>query len=323
MLSEFEIIQACFNQPGLAAVPGDVVRLGIGDDCTLLSVPSGKELAMSLDTLVAGVHFPEGADPMLVGYRALVVSLSDLAAMGAEPAGFTLGLTLPAADQDWLEGFSAGLKEAALAFRCPLLGGDTTRGPLTITIQVHGLNDAGKAILRSGARPGDAVYVTGSLGNAAFAIRELLGTEHMHDSARARYEQAFYRPMPKLALGHAAAGVVSAGIDISDGLLADLGHVCRLSGTGAQLALAAIPVGAPLQEYLPQQEALALALTGGDDYELLLTVSAVHEQALVALGEMLGLPPVRIGVITDGDTVECLDASGKPVTFAASGYRHF
>jgi len=151
----------------------------------------------------------------------------------------------------------------------------------------------------------------------------LLATDHMSDSARAMCEQAFYRPVPKLALGHAAAGVVSAGIDISDGLLADLGHVCRLSGTGAQVALAAIPLGASLQECLPQHEALALALTGGDDYELLLTVSAVHEQALVSLGEMLGVPLVRIGAITDGGAVECLDAAGKPVTFAASGYRHF
>ncbi len=323
MLSEFDIIQAYFNQPGLAALPNEVVRLGIGDDCALLSIPTGKELAMSLDTMVEGIHFPAGADSMLVGYRALGASISDLAAMGAEPAGFTLGLTLPSADQSWLEGFSAGLKECATQFGCPLLGGDTTRGPLAITIQVNGLVDAGKTIMRSGANPGDALYVTGTLGIAAFAIRELLSGRDMDSVARTRCEQAFYRPKPKLALGHAAAGVVSAGIDISDGLLADLGHICRLSCTGAQLSLAAIPLGTPLKQYQPKAEALALAVTGGDDYELLLTVSPAREQDLVSLGGMLDVPLTRIGIITDGDRIECLDALDKPTTFAASGYQHF
>ena len=323
MLSEFDIIKTCFNQPGLAAVPGDVVRLGIGDDCALLAIPSGRELALSMDTLVEGVHFPAGGDPALVGYRALGVNLSDLAAMGAEPVGFTLGLTLPLADRDWLEGFSAGLAECAGDYHCPLLGGDTTRGPLTITIQVHGLVETGKAIVRSGAKPGDAIYVTGSLGIAAYAIREMLADRDMDANTRQQSESAFYRPIPKLALGHAAAGIVSAGIDISDGLLADLGHVCRLSGTGARLSLPDVPLGTPLRNHLAPEEALALAMTGGDDYELLLTVSAAQEQALVSLGEMLDVSLHRIGVITAGDAVECLDASGKPVTFTASGYRHF
>lgn len=323
MLSEFDIIRACFDQPGLAATPGDVVRLGIGDDCALLSIPAGKELAISMDTLVEAVHFPAGAAPARVGYRALAVSLSDLAAMGAEPVGFTLGLTLPAADATWLEGFSAGLKQCGSEYRCPLLGGDTTRGPLTITIQVHGLVDAGKAITRSGAKPHDAIYVTGSLGNAAFAIRELLANPDMPDTSRAMCEQAFYHAMPKLDLGHAAAGIVSAGIDISDGLLADLGHVCRQSGTGAQLSMPDIPLGTPVAKHLPVEEALALAVTGGDDYELLLTVDPAREQALVSLGAMLNVPLHRIGVITGDEEIMCLDGTGKPVIFAASGYRHF
>lgn len=323
MPSEFDIIRACFDQPGLAAVPGDVVRLGIGDDCAVLAIPAGKELAVSMDTLVETVHFPASANPEGVGYRALAVNLSDLAAMGAEPAGFTLALTLPSADQAWLDGFSAGLRACAQEFRCPLLGGDTTRGPLTMTIQVHGLVDAGKAITRGGAQPGDAIYVTGALGIGAFTLRDLLAEPPGDPAGRQLSEQAFYHPVPRLSLGHAAAGIVSAGIDISDGLLADLGHICQSSGVGATLSMPAIPLGTPLKKYLQGEEALALVLTGGDDYELVLTVSPAREQALVSLGELLAVPLTRIGDIVAGEGVQCLDATGRAVTFPDSGYRHF
>jgi thiamine-monophosphate kinase len=276
-----------------------------------------------MDTLVEAVHFPAGAKPELIAYRALAVNLSDLAAMGADPAGFTLALTLPAADQGWLENFSAGLKACAGQYQCPLLGGDITRGPLTITIQVHGLVDAGKAITRSGAVPGDYIYITGSLGVAAFAIRELLAVDNLGETERELCEAAFYRPLPRLALGSAAAMVVSAGIDISDGLLADLGHVCRQSGAGARLSLPAIPLATPLQKYLPLEEALALAVMGGDDYELLLTVSPAREEALLALGRTLDVPLHKIGEIISGEGVQCLDESGSVVEFPDSGYRHF
>jgi thiamine-monophosphate kinase len=323
MLSEFDIIRTCFDQPGLAAVPGNVVRLGIGDDCALLAIPAGMELALSMDTLVEGVHFPAGANPELVAWRALAVNLSDLAAMGAEPAGFTLALTLPAADQGWLEKFSTGLKACAGEYHCPLLGGDITRGPLTITIQVHGLVDAGKAITRSGAVPGDCIYITGSLGESALAINLLLNPAGLDNADRERWEQTFYRPLPRLTLGMAAAAVVTAGIDISDGLLADLGHICRLSRTGARLSLPAIPLATPLQKYLPLEEALVLAVTGGDDYELLLTVSPAREDALLALGRTLDVPLHKIGEIISGEGVQCLDGSGRVVDFPDSGYRHF
>ena len=322
MLSEFDIIASCFNQPGLAAEPGDIVRLGIGDDCALMSIPAGKELAVSMDTLVEDVHFPADAPAHLLGYRALAVNLSDLAAMGAQPAGFTLALTMPRADADWLQGFSQGLKECANQFGCFLMGGNTARGPLNLTLQVHGLVTSGQAITRSGAVPGDSIYVSGNLGRPALAIRQLLDSE-ADPKEKDQWELAFYKPVPRLALGSGVSGIASAGLDISDGLLADLGHICEMSKVGAQFDMASMPVAPELVARLPVDEALALALTGGEDYELVLTVSPDREQELLEQAGMLNVPLHRIGSITAGDGVICLDAQGDPVTFSSEGWRHF
>lgn len=323
MLSEFDIIQQYFAQPGLAANTNEAIRKGIGDDCALLSIPAGFELAISMDTLVENVHFPANAEANLIAYRALAVNLSDLAATGASPLAFTLALTLPNADEAWIRAFSEGLKQCAAEFSCPLVGGDTTRGPLSITIQVHGLVPSGKAITRSGASPGDKIYVSGSLGVAAHALRYLQEEQAMSPENKALLDTAFYRPIPRLTLGSGAAGIVSAGMDISDGLLADLGHLCRNSNTGAEIHLPTIPVARPLKTHLPEQEALALAVTGGDDYELLLTAHPDKEQALLELGAKCNVPINCIGEMTAGDAVTCLDAQGKKVRFDQKGYQHF
>jgi len=317
-LSEFDIIKTFFNQPGLGARPGEITRLGIGDDCALLSVPPGKELALSMDTLVEKIHFPENAPPELLAWRALSVNLSDLAAMGATPVGFTLSLAMPAVNESWLQQFSTGLKNCAEKFHCHLLGGDTTRGPLTITIQVHGLVSSGQALVRSGASAGDNIYVSGSLGLAALSITRF--DEALDQSL---LDEAFYKPVPRLALGSGAAGLASAGIDISDGLLADLGHVCLASSKGAELQLADIPVSPSLEKSMNAEEALALALTGGDDYELILTAPPSREDEMQTLAQSVDTPLVCIGKITDAEGITCFDGLGEQRTFQKSGYQHF
>ena len=321
MPSEFDIIREYFNQPGLGAVPGEIVRLGIGDDCALLSVPEDMELALSMDTLVEKIHFPEDAPPGLLAWRALCVNLSDLAAMGAKPAGFTLSLSLPDANAEWLKLFSAGLKTCAEKYGCPLIGGDTSRGPLVITIQVHGLIPSGMALVRSGAKSGDRLYVSGSLGSASLALKMLSGEIEFAAEDTAVVTDAFYKPVPRLNLGMAARGFASAGIDISDGLLADLGHICQQSTVGAEIHLPSIPVESLLRRSLEENESLALALTGGDDYELILVVPESNIPGLEALAK--DVPLTCIGKITADTGIKCLDKEAKLQSFADTGFQHF
>ncbi len=321
MLSEFDIIRDLFNQPGLGAVANEHVLKGIGDDCALLSIPEGKELAMSMDTLVEKIHFPENAPADLLGWRALAVNLSDLAAMGAVPLGFTMSLAMLGADKKWLETFAAGLKSCAQTYDCPLLGGDTTRGPLAITVQAHGLVESGKALLRSNAQVGDRIYVSGSLGNAALAARHLADRDKWKSGSI--FESSFYKPVPRLGLGSGAIGIANAAIDISDGLLADLGHICRASGTGAEIHLKKIPLGKSLDVGLDRSEALAIAVTGGDDYELVLTVPEGKAASLESMAKDIKIPLVCIGEITRVKGVSCYDANGAALTFQTAGYQHF
>lgn len=324
MLSEFDIIRQCFDQEGLSAPESDIVKTGIGDDCALLSIPSSQELAISMDTLVADVHFPSSADPALIGARALSVNLSDLAATGAKPCVFTLGITLPEADPDWLTAFAEGLKSVASRFNCALIGGNISRGPLVLTIQVHGLVEKGDAILRSGASPGDKIFVTGSLGLAGLALKYILGEQEGFSAKEdALLNDAYYKPEPRIEAGQALASIVSAGIDISDGLLADVGHLCRSSDTGAEINLSAVPVSDLLKQRLTKQEALAMAMTGGDDYELLFTASHENEQSVLALCQKIGEPMCCIGTVTTGNKVICLDTEGVEITFDRDGYQHF
>ncbi|WP_375193561.1 thiamine-phosphate kinase [Marinobacter sp.] len=266
-MGEFDLIRRYFLPLASRQLGGSLV-LGPGDDCAIQRLPSGQDLVFSIDTLVEGVHFPHDYHPDYLGWRSLAVAASDLAAMGAKPECFTLALTLPEANEDWLEGFARGLAEAAQAFGLALAGGDTTAGPLTLTLQVHGTVSRGRAICRNGARPGDLVAVSGTLGDAGAALAYLSEAEPSADAVAVL--ERYHRPQPRLQLGVAAAPFASAGIDISDGLLADLGHILEASGCGARLESGSLPLS-PALVCLAGGRAQDLALRSGDDYELCLT----------------------------------------------------
>ncbi len=327
-ISEFDIIGKYFNQPGLVPDAGNsFISLAIGDDCALLDIPEGKQLAVSMDTLVNDVHFFSNDDPALIAQRALAVNLSDLAAMGAEPLAFTLALSLPKAEEKWLAGFSKGLQQAVSRYHCPLIGGDITRGNLTITIQVHGLVDRGAAIKRSGARPGDAVYVSGELGAAGLAVGLLRNGMSLDKPDRQELHQAYYDPKPQLELGRLCVGKVSAGIDISDGLMADAGHIARQSGVAMELEARLIPVAKVVKHFLgglgDVSSGLRHALSAGDDYQLLLTVPPEHEVDLQNEAEARKIKLTRIGRVLKGSRVRCLDNSGEELTLSRAGFQHF
>lgn len=315
-MAEFSLIERIRR---CAAAREDVV-FGIGDDAALLRVPPGRELAVAMDTLNAGVHFPDGTAAADVGWKALAVNLSDLAAMGAEPAWCTLSLSLPQADAAWLDGFLDGFLELAAAHRVALVGGDTTRGPLSVCVTVHGLIEPGSALRRDGARVGDAVWVSGTLGDAAGALRQWQQQGVGVDPAlRDRLD----RPTPRVALGRALRGIAHAAIDVSDGLLADLGHVCAASGLAAEIELDALPCSAALAAAFDRDTRRALQAAGGDDYELCFTAPAEASAAIGALARALALPLARIGRTVEGAGVRALTADGTPWQPARAGYEHF
>ncbi len=318
-LSEFDLIAKYFTHAGSERAD---VLVGVGDDCALLRPPKDRELAVTTDTLVEGVHFPSGADPEGLGHKALAVNLSDLAAMGAEPAWVTLALTLPESDEDWLQKFSRGFLSLARAFGVQLAGGDTTRGPLSITVTAHGFVEPGKALRRDGARPGDLIWVTGTIGDAAVALLELQG---VYRSARygADLRARFERPDPRIKAGRALAGLAHAAIDISDGLLADLGHICERSGVGADLDLARIPLSAGVRGYLDQGGEWERVLTGGDDYELCFTVTPDRVGILETLKEQLDCGLTAIGSVVAEPGVRCRLADGSEPRLVNTGYEHF
>jgi thiamine-monophosphate kinase len=317
--SEFSLIEQYFSH--LTTERADVT-LGIGDDCAILQCPAGKELAVSIDTLVEGVHFFADVDPHALGYKALAVNLSDLAAMGADPAWFTLALTLPDYNPAWLEGFSSGLAKAAKASGIQLVGGDTTRGPLTISIQVHGLVDAGQAMRRDGAKPGDRIYVSGTLGDAGAALKHRLegwSPEFLDDSDWTALQQRLEYPTPQNELARTIRQFASAAIDISDGLLADLSHILNRSAVGAKLLTHQLPLSSSMKK-LPQKLATELALSSGDDYELCFTVP----QELVTEFEQRCSDVTCIGEITSESGLILVDADGQEITATIrKGYDHF
>lgn len=329
-LGEFELIRRYFAVPELAFAHADVV-LGAGDDGAILSLPPGFQLVMSIDTLNESIHFPVNADPFLLAQRCLLVNLSDLAAMGAEPVAFTLAISLPSADASWLSDFSSGLARVAQAHHCPLIGGDTTRGPLSITIQVHGKVPAGNALLRSGASIGDAVYVTGELGDAAAALRWLLGDTRLERSALDAQnidalQQAFYQPDARITAGIALRGLASAALDMSDGLASDLQHILEASARpalGAVIEADALPLSGTFRRCIPLAEQVALALSGGDDYELCVTVPVAKEIAAIAALKGLGVRFTRIGYIDDGEGIRIQTSSGQQHPLSLKGYNHF
>lgn len=323
-MGEFDLIRRHFRRDGVSQ-PGNVV-LGIGDDCSLLQPTPGHQLAISSDMLVEGRHFFADVAPEALGHKALAVNLSDLAAMGARPLGFTLALSLPQADDAWLAAFARGLFALADAHACPLVGGDTTRGPLNICITVFGEVLPGRALRRDAAQPGDDIYISGRTGEARLALEWLLGTPWARDAVgpelpadlRARLE----RPTPRLALGQALAGVAHAALDLSDGLTGDLGHILTASGVGADISLADLPV-APALATLPEAERLTCLLSGGDDYELLFTAPVSAREAVQAAALASDTAVTRIGSVSPNTGLRLLDAVGLAADICAKSFDHF
>ncbi|WP_159866610.1 MULTISPECIES: thiamine-phosphate kinase [unclassified Raoultella] len=300
------------------------VETGIGDDCALLNIPEKKTLAISTDTLVAGNHFLPDIDPADLAYKALAVNLSDLAAMGAEPAWLTLALTLPEVDEAWLESFSDSLFMLLNYYDMQLIGGDTTRGPLSMTLGIHGFVPPGRALKRSGAKPGDWIYVTGTPGDSAAGLAILQERLAVGDAADADYLLARHlRPMPRVLQGQALRDLASSAIDLSDGLVSDLGHILKASRCGARIDLDAMPLSEAMQRQVAPETALRWALSGGEDYELCFTVPELNRGALdVAIGQ-LGARFTCIGqVCAEADGLQFLQ-EGKPVKLDLKGYDHF
>jgi len=314
-MAEFDLIARIRARAGAR----DDVLLGIGDDAAVLRVPAGHDLVVSTDTLSIGVHFPPETAPSDIGWKALAVNLSDLAAMGATPAWCTLNLTLPDADSKWLDAFLDGFLQLAAQHRIALVGGDTTRGPLSITVTVHGFVPHGAALLRSGAQVGDLVCVTGTLGNAAGALRQWQRGVPIHS----RLGSSLMRPTPRIELGQFLRGLATACIDISDGLLADLGHVLAASGVGAEIEIAELPTSAVLASKFDEAERRELQLSGGDDYELCFTVPAGHAMDVIAATTDVDFPIRRIGRIEAQRGLRLRELDGTVHAVAARGYRHF
>ncbi|MGA6098437.1 thiamine-phosphate kinase [Stutzerimonas marianensis] len=320
-MGEFELIRRYFAAAACARMSGeaDGVALGIGDDCALLGVAPGEQLAVSTDTLVAGVHFPERGDPGLLGQRALAVSTSDLAGMGAAPVGFTLALTIPSVDPDWLAAFAHGLDAMAASCGMRLLGGDTTRGPLSMTLTVFGRVPSGHALLRSGARPGDLLCVGGALGDAAGALPIVLGERDGHTPEAAELLSRYWSPQPQLGLGQALRGRATAALDISDGLLADCAHIAAASSVSLIIEQSRVPLSSALLAVAGAERGLQCALAGGDDYVLAFTLPA---DAAPGLREE-GWPIHVIGHVARGEGVHLLDTAGRAVAPQRRGYNHF
>ena len=321
MPGEFQLIRQFFQREQ-AEQPAAGVLLGIGDDCALLDIPVGKQLAVSVDTLVAGMHFPTDADPELIAERALRTNLSDLAAMGAEPLWFTLALTLPHADEEWLRSFSRGLFACARDYKIALVGGDTTSGPLSITIQVMGATAPGAALRRDGANIGDFILVTNTLGDGAAALAAIQKTHIFADEHTDYLLQRFYRPTPRLVESAMICTIASSALDISDGLVADLQHICDASDLGAVIDVENVPLSPALQSLNNVPQALEWALSGGDDYELCFTVPPEKMADIAMLIAQGKLQATVIGEMVAGNKVIC-EYEGQPFELTRTGYQHF
>lgn len=315
--SEFDLIARHFTRPAKNAV------LGVGDDCALVDVSNGMDLAVSTDTMVSGTHFFPEVDPETLGHKALAVNLSDIAAMGAMPYWAMLALTVPGVDHKWLAAFAKGFFDLADEFGVTLIGGDTTRGPLTLTVTIMGEVPAGAALRRGGAKPGNDIWVSGQIGDAALAVAHRNGLVKLADADQREALVRLYEPMPRVGLGQALRGLATSAIDISDGLLGDLGHVCRLSKVGAKVDLAAIPVSSIGAKHVGSKEGLTAIVAGGDDYELCFTAHANSRESIADLTAVLGVPLTRIGQIYKGKGVSLMGADAKPVSIDGRGFDHF
>lgn len=323
MAEEFNLIELIRAR---TCVPRDDVVLGIGDDGAVLRAPPGQHLVVAIDTMVEGVHFLPGTAAVDLGWKALAVNLSDLAAMGATPAWALLALTMPRADATFVRGFAEGFAQLAQGYGVALVGGDTTSGPLSISVAVHGFVPPGAALCRAGAQVGDVIMVTGTLGDALaglYALRDPPQDDPAHAALRATLIERLTRPTPRVFAGLALRGLGSACIDISDGLLADLGHICQASDVGAELDAPSLPRSRALRELHGEAQALEFALGGGDNYELCFTVPPAHvAQVLADLGRV-GCGVTAIGRVVAGNGVRVRDAHGQWLQPEMKGWEHF
>lgn len=317
--SEFDIIRQYFTQQPISR---DDVALGIGDDAALLSPPAGQELVVTVDTLVAGVHFSPAISPQNLGHKALAVNLSDLAAMGAEPTWVTLALTLPQADEKWLDGFARGFFHLAQLYDVQLVGGDTTRGPLCISVQAMGLVPEKHALTRSGAQAGDGIYVTGSLGDAGAGLLIQKAKQVANEAVTGALLGRLEHPEPRVTAGYMLHGLASAAIDISDGLAADLNHILEARGVGADIRISALPLSAEFLS-LQLENAWQFAVSAGEDYELCFTVPPAHEAEIREHFSALGCPLACIGEISSKPGMRWLNDEGRAFSLTKYGYDHF
>ena len=318
-MKEFDLIKHYFSKQ---LVKRKDVVLGIGDDCALLAPAERQHIAVTTDTLVAGVHFPESTEPRAIGHKAVAVNLSDLAAMGAEPTWISLALTLPEVNEEWIAEFCAGVFDLCEFYNVQLVGGDTTQGPLSITITAQGLIPIDKAITRANASAGDWLYVTGELGDAALALQNLLGNIDVAEAFKGKlYEQLNY-PKPRILAGQALRDYATSAIDISDGLISDLGHICKASNIGAKINVDKLPISSHMRETLGRDQAIELALCGGDDYELLFTVSEDNKVGMQTALSNIGIQTTCIGQLNaSGKITTVLD--NEPVNLNLKGFEHF
>ena len=315
-LGEFDLIGKYFTRPVKRAV------LGIGDDCALLQPAPGMQLAISSDMLVEGRHFLSTVSPQRLGHKALAVNLSDLSACGARPLAFSLALAMPRAEESFLAGFAEGLFALADEHGCELVGGDTTQGPLNICITVFGEVPPGEALLRSGARAGDDLYVSGQVGDARLALECFRGSVVLSGEAFEQVRVAMELPQPRVTLGQALRGVASSAIDVSDGLLGDLAHILKRSGVGATVEVDAVPRSAVLaSQHLALQRECTLA--GGDDYELLFTAPPALADAVQAAARRSGVATTRIGQVNTSGALTLVDAQGRHVAHTFGSFDHF
>jgi thiamine-monophosphate kinase len=317
MSSEFNLIHQFFTRPA------PDVALGVGDDCALLQSSPHMHLAVSTDSLVAGVHFFHDADPVLLGWKSLAVNLSDLAAMGATPRWCTLAISLPEVDEEWLAAYAEGLFRCADAHQIRLVGGDTTRGPLNLNLTVMGEVPLDQALRRDGAQLGDKIWVSGTLGDAAFALAAIHGQLHLSEIDLANIAQRLHAPTPRVALGLALRQVAHSAIDISDGLLADLGHVLSRSRVSAVVHYATLPTSEIVADLAAHPAYDRCVLAGGDDYELCFTAPVVHTEAISAMAEQLDIRLTCIGEIVADGGMQLMDADGQLMPIAQTGYDHF
>lgn len=319
-MGEFDLIAKYFAQAGVKRADTSV---SVGDDGAVLQVRDGYDLVVTTDTMVAGTHFFPNVDPRALGHKLVTVNVSDLAAMGAEPSWLSLAITLPTLEEPWLAEFAAGLHETADYYNCQLVGGDTTRGPLSLTMIAKGQVPRGKAITRAGAKVGDYIYVTGTLGDAALGLKLVQGLHEVSKKHQGHLLQRFHYPAARVALGQALRNTASSAMDISDGLAGDLPHILKRSGVGAYVDVNRLPLSQALKDSCEPALALQLALSGGEDYELLFTVPENRRGSLDVLLSPYGVPVTCIGRITGVAGKLELKAGEQPFSYQHQGFQHF